>query len=58
MSDRQGLKTDHAILPRKLASDGDLFLLFRDAGIPADFLDEKERDQGAKNCDPFEGWKE
>lgn len=29
-----------------------------EASVPPDFLDEKERNQGAQPRDPFEGWTE
>ena len=55
---RQDPETGDVILSRK-PSDWDVFFAaLKGAEVPADFLDEKERNQGAQDRDPFEGWNE
>ena len=48
---RQDPETGDVNLSRKPADWDDFFAVLKDAEVPADFLDEKERD-------PFEGWNE
>ncbi len=55
---RQDPETGDVILSRKPATWDDFFIALKDANVPADFLDEKERNQGRHNRDPFAGWSE
>jgi antitoxin VapB len=55
---RQDPETGDVILSRKPADWGDFFATLKGAKVPADFLDEKERNQGAQDRDPVEGWNE
>jgi len=55
---RQDPETGDVILSRKPATWDDFFVALKGAKVPADFLDEKERDQGMQDRDPFEGWSE
>ena len=55
---RQDPETGDVILSRKPANWDDFFAALKNAGVPADFLDEKERHQGTQDRDPFEGWSE
>jgi antitoxin VapB len=36
----------------------DFFSALKGADVPIDFLNEKERNQGLQDRDPFEGWRE
>lgn len=36
----------------------DFFEAIKCADVPSDFLDERERDSGMQNRDPFEEWRE
>jgi antitoxin VapB len=45
-------------LSRKPADWDDFFAALKGANVPADFLDEKERNQGTQDRAPFEGWNE
>jgi len=54
----QDPKTGDVILSRKPATWDDFFAALKGADVPADFLDDKDRDQGAQERDPFEGWSE
>lgn len=51
---RQDPETGDVILSRKPASWDDFFATLKGAEVPADFLDENERDQGMQDRDPFE----
>ncbi len=55
---RQDPETGDVILSRKPADWDDFFVALKGAKVPADFLDEKERNQGTQDRDPFEGWNE
>jgi antitoxin VapB len=55
---RQDPETGDIILSRKPATWDDFFSALKGADVPADFLGEKERDQGSQDRDPFEGWSE
>jgi antitoxin VapB len=50
--------TGDVILSRKPANWDEFFVALKDADVPVDFLDEKERNQGVQDRDPFEGWTE
>ncbi len=52
---RQDPATGDVILSRKPDNWDGFFANLKTAGIPADFLDEKERQQDSKERDPFEG---
>jgi len=51
---RQDTETGDVILSRKPATWDDFFVALKGADVPADFLNEKERDQGSQDRDPFE----
>lgn len=55
---RQDPDTGDVILSRKPATWDDFFAALEGADVPADFLDEKERNQGPQARDPFERWEE
>lgn len=55
---RQDPETGDVILSRKPATWDDFFSALKGADVPADFLDEKERNHGTQDRDPFEGWSE
>ena len=55
---RQDPETGDVILSRKPATWDDFFTALKDANVPTDFLDEKERNQGRHDRDPFAGWNE
>ena len=55
---RQDPETGDVILSRKPATWDDFFATLKGANVPADFLDEKERNQGSQDRDPFKGWSE
>jgi len=55
---RQDPETGDVILSRKPATWDDFFAALKGAGVPADFLDKKERGQGPQDRDPFGGWSE
>ena len=55
---RQDPETGDVILSRKPPNWDDFFSALKDADVPVDFLDEKERNQGLQDRDPFEGWRE
>jgi len=50
--------TGDVILSRKPANWDDFFVALKDTDVPVDFLNEKERNQGVQDRDPFEGWTE
>lgn len=55
---RQDSETGDVILSRKPSTWDDFFIALKGANVPADFLDEKERNQGMQDRDPFEGYSE
>jgi len=55
---RKDPETGDVILSRRPPNWDDFFLALKDANVPGDFLDEKERKQMAQNRDPFAGWNE
>jgi antitoxin VapB len=55
---RQDAETGDVILSRKPASWDDFFSALKAAAVPADFLDNNERQQGAQDRDPFKDWVE
>ena len=55
---RQDPETGDVILSRKPADWDDFFSALKGGDVPLDFLDEKERNQGLQDRDPFEGWRE
>lgn len=55
---RQDLETGDVILSRKPASWDDFFFALKNVQVPADFLNEQERNQGSQNRDPFTGYGE
>ena len=52
---RQDTETGDVILSRKPATWDDFFSALKCAEVPLDFLDEKERNQGAQDRDPLQG---
>ncbi len=54
---RQDPETGDVILSRKPPDWDDFFSALKGADVPVDFLDEKERNQGLQDRDPFEGWR-
>jgi antitoxin VapB len=52
---RQDAKTGDVILSRRPTTWDGFFAALQGAYVPADFLSEKDRDQGTQNRDPFEG---
>jgi len=52
---RQDPDPGDVILSRKPATWDDFFAALEGAHVPADFLDENERDQGLQDRDPFDG---
>jgi antitoxin VapB len=55
---RKDPETGDVILSRKPATWDDFFATLKGANVPADFLDEKERNQGMHDRDPFKGYHE
>ena len=55
---RQDPETGDVILSRKPPDWDDFFSALKGADVPVDLLDEKERNQGLQDRDPFEGWRE
>ena len=55
---RRDPETGDVILSRKPATWDDFFAVLAGAHAPSDFLDEKERNQGRQDRDPFEEWSE
>ena len=53
---RQDSETGDVILSRKPATWDDFFVALKSANVSADFLNEKERNQGTQDRDPFEGY--
>lgn len=52
---RQDAETGDVILSRKPATWDDFFIALKGVDVPADFLNEKERNHGVQDRDPFEG---
>jgi antitoxin VapB len=52
---RQDAETGDVILSRRPATWDDFFIALKSAEVPNDFLDEKDRNQGTQDRDPFEG---
>lgn len=46
------------ILSRRPVDWEEFFAILRDTKVPADFLDQSERDQSGQDRDPFAGWSE
>lgn len=55
---RRDPETGDVILSRKPATWDDFFAALKGADVPVDFLDEKERNQGRQDRDPFKEWSE
>ncbi|MBI3523617.1 MAG: AbrB/MazE/SpoVT family DNA-binding domain-containing protein [Betaproteobacteria bacterium] len=55
---RQDAETGDVILSRRPATWDGFFAALRGADVPADFLDEGQRNQGTQARDPFEQWRE
>lgn len=55
---RQDTETGDVILSRRPATWDDFFIALKNADVPSDFLDEKDRNQGMQDRDPFEGYGE
>jgi len=55
---RQDPETGDVILSRKPENWDGFFIALKAADVPADFLSEKDRNQGTQDRDPFEGWNE
>lgn len=53
---RRDPETGDVILSRKPATWDDFFVALKSANVPADFLDEQERNQGMQDRDPFAGY--
>jgi antitoxin VapB len=53
---RRDPETGDVILSRRPATWDDFFAALKGAGIPADFLDAQERNQGLQDRDPLQGW--
>jgi len=55
---RQDPETGDVIISRKPATWDGFFAALKGTNAPADFLDEKERNQGLQDRDPFNRWSE
>ncbi|GHU05739.1 antitoxin [Betaproteobacteria bacterium] len=55
---RKDQETGDVILSRKPTTWNGFFATLKGANVPADFLDEKERNQSSQDRDPFEGYHE
>ncbi len=55
---RRDPETGDIILSRKPATWDDFFTALNNTDVPADFLNEKERNQEKQDRDPFAGWSE
>ncbi len=55
---RQDPETGDVILSRKPETWDGFFDVLKVANVSNDFLDEKERNQGTQDRDPFKGWGE
>ena len=55
---RRDPDTGDVILSRRPATWDEFFAALKGANVPRDFLDEKDRDQGTQDRDPFKGLSE
>ncbi len=55
---RQDPNTGDVILSRKPTTWDGFFAALREVQVPQDFLNTEERDQGAQDRDPLDGWRE
>ncbi|MDP3031070.1 MAG: AbrB/MazE/SpoVT family DNA-binding domain-containing protein [Rhodocyclaceae bacterium] len=55
---RQDAETGDVILSRKPDAWDDFFTVLKVVDVPADFMNEKERNQGTQDRDPFDGYGE
>jgi antitoxin VapB len=55
---RRDQETGDVILSRKPAGWDEFLSAIQGAEMPADFLSKAEREQGARDGDPFAGWSE
>lgn len=55
---RRDPATGDVILSRKPTDWDSYFAAIEGVAVPADFLDEQERNQGTHQRDPFAGWSE
>lgn len=55
---RQDPDTGDVILSRKPATWEGFFAVLKGVDVPADFLDQNERNRGISDRDPFAGWRE
>jgi antitoxin VapB len=55
---RRDPETGDVILSSKPSDWDGFFAALKEADVPTDFLDKKERSQGAQDRDPFKGWDE
>ena len=55
---RRDSETGDVILSSKPVNWTDFFSALQSVDVPEDFLDEKERNQGTQDRDPFEEWTE
>ncbi|NGM86045.1 AbrB/MazE/SpoVT family DNA-binding domain-containing protein [Parapusillimonas sp. SGNA-6] len=55
---RKDSETGDVILSRRPADWGDFLRIVKDADMPADFLDEHERQQDSNPRTPFQDWQE
>lgn len=55
---RQDPDTGDVILSRKPNTWDGFLVALKEANVPSDFLDAKDRDQGNQDRDPFEDWSE
>jgi antitoxin VapB len=53
---RRDPETGDVILSSKPTNWDDFFAVLHGASVPDDFLDEKERNQGSQDRDPFVDW--
>lgn len=53
---RKDSETGDVILSRKPTSWDGFFIALKNTPVPGDFLDEKERNQGTQDRDPFDGY--
>jgi len=52
---RRDVETGDVILSRKPTTWDDFFIALKGTDVSDDFLDEKKRNQGAQDRDPFDG---
>jgi antitoxin VapB len=55
---RRDPESGDVILSRKPATWEGFFAALKGAGVPADFIDAQERNQGTQDRDPFMDWQE